>query len=318
MDPADLQSLQSNILFRDTTWTQVTGPLAACAVRPLAKGEALLQPDVPNQHLYLVLSGELDVELASLRSTRHTTIAAGGCAGEISLVDGNPPSARVVASQPTRVLVIPHGVVWTLVDGSHAVARNLLAILAGRMRNENRALVRSIDESALYEHQATVDALTGLHNRRWMTTVFPRALQRCIKEGQPCSMLMADIDHFKAVNDVNGHGGGDAALRKVAELLSVNLRTHDLVVRYGGEEFCVLLPGSDLGPARAAAERIRQMLSATPVVNGDTEFSVTISMGVAAWAPGMDADAMAASADGALYEAKRAGRNCVMVASAGA
>lgn len=315
MDAADLPLVARCALFHGVALENVAHVLERCAVRLLTAGEPLLQPDVPNHHLYLVLDGELDVELLARESLKHTTIGIGGCAGEISLVDGKLPSARVSATRPARVLVVPHDTVWALVDGSHAVARNLLGVLAGRMRNENRALVQSLDQSALFEHQASVDALTGLHNRRWMADAFPRVLQRCIQSGVPCALVVADVDRFKQVNDVHGHPAGDVVLRRVAEVLAQHTRPHDLLVRLGGEEFAMLLPGATAETARAVAERIRVAMAAVETRPAGVEaIRVTLSLGICAWSAGADVDAMMARADHALYRAKHGGRDRVELA----
>jgi len=134
MNATDRALTGQNRLFRDMDFTSVEYMLERCTVRNLAAGESLLQPDIPNHHLYLIFEGKLSVHLAAQESLEHATLGAGECVGEISLVDGKHPSALVVATEPARVLSIPHDTVWSLVDHSHEIARNLLGIVAGRMR----------------------------------------------------------------------------------------------------------------------------------------------------------------------------------------
>lgn len=314
MDQKDYFLIGQNLLFRGVDFVSVQYMLEHCSIRTLAADEKLLQPDMPNQHLYLILEGELSVELIAQEALQHTLLGAGECAGEISLVDGKPPSAVVIATKHARVLAVPHDTVWSLVYGSHAVARNLLEIIAGRMRNDNRALVTSRNRSVQYEHQASVDALTGIHNRRWMNEAFPRALHRCILNRLSCAVLVVDIDHFKRVNDNYGHLVGDVALKTVAATMSSHLRPHDLLVRYGGEEFAVLLPDTALGEAREVAERIRAAIEAQAVEHQDLSFNVTISIGIATGREGVSHETMIGEADQALYRAKESGRNRVEVA----
>jgi diguanylate cyclase (GGDEF)-like protein len=287
--------------------------LERCTLRELATGEKLLQPEVENRHLYMILSGELSVHLVGQATLEHTALVAGECTGEISLVDGKNPSALVVAAKPTRVLVVPHDTVWSMVDQSHDVARNLLAIIAGRMRNDNSALITSHNKRAQYEHQATVDALTGVHNRRWMSDAFPRVLHRCKLDQSSSAILVIDIDFFKRVNDTYGHLVGDAALKSLAKIMQANLRPHDLLVRYGGEEFAILLPDTEMEQARSIAERLRTMVAANEVISGDLVFKITVSIGIAPTTQEGSLEDFFGAADRALYRAKELGRNRVEI-----
>ena len=171
--------------------------------------------------------------------------------------------------------------------------------LSRRVRQQNREL------AAL----SSTDGLTRLPNHSaWLQGV-EREFARCRREGTPAAVLMFDLDHFKAVNDSHGHPAGDEVLRGVAEVLRETLRAQDLPGRYGGEEFGVLLPGTDTARAEAIAERVRRQLEWASFA-GDVK--VTASIGCAQLQPG-DAHAAAwvSRADRALYAAKAAGRNRV-------
>ena len=312
MDAQDRALIEQNQLFRGVEFSCVEYMLEKSELRTLPAGEVLLQPEVGNRHLYLILAGELRVHLIGPQALEYATLHAGECTGEISLVDGKNPSARVIAQIRTRVLAIPHDTVWSLVDQSHEVARNLLAIIAGRMRNDNSALLSSHQQRTQYEHQATVDALTGVHNRHWMDDAFPRVLHRCALNGQHSALMVLDIDLFKRVNDTYGHLMGDAVLKALANVVQHNLRPHDLLVRYGGEEFAILLPGTEADEAQAIAERLRRMVAANEVVYGKTAIKVTVSIGLAIIAPGGAQESSFAAADQALYRAKQAGRDRVV------
>lgn len=307
--------IAQNLLFGNVDFNTVEYMLERSELRELETGEKLLQPELPNTHLYLILEGELSVHLAAHQTVEHASLFAGECAGEISLVDGKNPSALVVAAKPTRVMAIPHDTVWSLVDQSHDVARNLLAIIAGRMRNDNSALISSHNQRAQYEHQATVDALTGVHNRRWMNDAFPRVLHRCALNKQHSAVMVLDIDHFKQVNDNYGHLVGDAALKSLADIMQHNLRPHDLLVRYGGEEFAILLPDTALEEARSIAERLRKMVAANEVVSHGVAFKITVSSGIAPIDDVGELESSFAQADQALYRAKEGGRNRVEIAA---
>ncbi|MBI5891803.1 MAG: GGDEF domain-containing protein [Nitrosomonadales bacterium] len=315
MNAQDRALTEQNSLFDGMDFSGIEYMLERSALRDLIPGEKLLQPELANHYLYLILEGELRVHLIGQATLEHVTLAAGECTGEISLVDGQNPSALVVAVKPTRVLAVPHDTVWSLVDQSHEVARNLLAIIAGRMRNDNSALITSHSKRKQYEHQATVDTLTGVHNRRWMNEAFPRVLQRCAIDALPSAIMVIDIDHFKRVNDTYGHLVGDVALKMMANVMSVNLRPHDLLVRYGGEEFAILLPDTRIEEAKSIAERLRTMISSNEIHSEDQVFRITISIGIAASRKNEKLEDLFGEADRALYQAKESGRNRVEIAA---
>ena len=161
---------------------------------------------------------------------------------------------------------------------------------------------------------ATVDPLTGVFNRRTFIELAERELARCRRGGLPLRLLMLDMDHFKRVNDTRGHLVGDDVLREFARTVADCLRREDLLVRYGGEEFCVLLPGADAGTALTLADRIRATIDGTHMNTRDGPVHITTSVGIC----GDDAklidslDSLLSCADGALYLAKAAGRNQVV------
>jgi len=163
--------------------------------------------------------------------------------------------------------------------------------------------------------QANHDSLTGLYNRRYLDSTLERELARSKREGKSLALLMIDIDYFKTVNDTYGHQAGDEMLIRLAALLSDTARAEDIVCRYGGEEFLLLLPTMSLEKAKSRAEELRYTFSAMVVTFGDFRLKATISVGVAAYpGHGASADELIRSADNALYKAKDSGRNCVVVA----
>lgn len=164
--------------------------------------------------------------------------------------------------------------------------------------------------------RADHDALTGLRNRRWVNDALPRMVQRWRAAERSVSALMVDIDHFKRVNDTYGHAAGDVVLCRVAELITTSIRSTDVAVRLGGEEFFVVLPRADEEQATWVAERIRRALLK---VDWESEVAgleeVTASVGVAELEPGEGLDVWRDRADRALYAAKRLGRNRTEIAS---
>jgi diguanylate cyclase (GGDEF)-like protein/PAS domain S-box-containing protein len=161
------------------------------------------------------------------------------------------------------------------------------------------------------------DELTGLYNRREMYRLLNEEVSRHVRYGRPTSLLMLDIDHFKRVNDTYGHQVGDEALKWIASLIVRAARSLDRPIRYGGEEFAVILPETTQEEAHKLAERLRRLIISHPFLhtsgNGGMVLDMTVSVGVASL-PGVNrtAEALINGADRALYDAKRRGRNCVV------
>ena len=307
------EHLERAKLFANVSLESVEHLFERCERRKLERGDHLLEPDSANSHLYLILGGELRVYLQGRDMPAQAVLGGGDCVGEMSLLDGQPASALVLAAQDSEVLAIPHEVVWSLVDCSHGVARNLLAIIRGRVRDSNQALVAMQVRSLEFVEAGSVDALTGIHNRRWLLEAFPRAMARCERDEKPLCLVIADIDLFRGFNGRFGYLTGDAVLRRMASRLADGLRAQDLIARYGGEEFLILLPQASLEDALPIAERLRELVA---IGSGQqTGEGVTLSCGVAQMTPGETLGALISRADAALLRAKESGRNRVEAAA---
>ena len=165
---------------------------------------------------------------------------------------------------------------------------------------------------------AVTDQLTGLNNRRFLMNQLQGLILRAARGGEPVSVIMADIDHFKMINDTFGHDVGDTVLKELAARLSTNLRPADMPCRMGGEEFVIVMPNTGQDLAALVAERLRQDVAAMPFnVGGGEDLAVTASFGVAGSGPGIDtAERLLKRADEALYRAKQLGRNRVVAEAA--
>lgn len=194
--------------------------------------------------------------------------------------------------------------------------------LAQRKKSEeslnaaNHALNQRVREVELLQHElrelSQRDGLTGLYNRRYLGDAMSRELALADRNKSPLSLVMLDVDHFKSINDNQGHQAGDAVLVQLAKLLTSMSRSTDWVCRYGGEEFLLVFTGASLANAFARAEGIRQACEAQVFAGSGGPLKVTISAGVAAFPEhGTDVDSLLQKADRALYQAKRAGRNHV-------
>ncbi len=192
--------------------------------------------------------------------------------------------------------------------------------LQARLRAGRRILALQgalISARDALKFQATHDPLTGLWNRLASVEALRRELSRSARQKESVSVVMADLDHFKSVNDTYGHMSGDAALRETAQRFLSSVRAYDTVGRYGGEEFMIVLPECDAQGAIHQAERIRGKFAQEPFDLPDAQIAVTLSLGVASVQVkgGLEPDALIWAADQALYRAKARGRNCVEPAS---
>ena len=177
------------------------------------------------------------------------------------------------------------------------------------LEREKTELVRTREQM---RHFAEHDGLTGLWNHRIMVERLQGEVDRSQRDGTPLSIILVDLDYFKRINDTMGHMAGDLTLKETGAIFQRAVRSYDWVGRYGGEEFLLILPGSNFEAARVRAEQLRKTLESTVIVGeGDKTFSVTASFGVAAGYP-TNHEAMIQIADAALYEAKNQGRNCVV------
>jgi diguanylate cyclase (GGDEF)-like protein len=303
--------LNSIALFRDVDPDAVADLLPRCGRMDVAEGQVLLTPERPNECVYVVLSGRLEVRIGALDAPKIADLTIGSCAGEMSLIEDKDPSAYVVAAEETHLMVLSPGLLWQMVERSHAFAKNLLVVLSERVRFDNQFIANSIGVLRKAEQDAITDALTGLNNRHWMHDAFERELERAQRSGAKLCLMMIDVDQFKSFNDEFGHIAGDAVLAAVAETLRSHLRPTDLIARFGGDEFAVLLPNLDLAHATATAERLREEL--VTLRAGGLPTPITISIGVTRASIHDDLNKLVHRADAAMYEAKAQGRDCVRV-----
>jgi diguanylate cyclase (GGDEF)-like protein len=225
---------------------------------------------------------------------------------------GDPDAGQERIEQPLRAGQVSYGSMMLFGEEFSSEDRMTAASLAGQA-------VVALEAARLHRivsNQALVDGLTGLANRRSCEETLASELARAERFPGPLALIVADLDDFKEVNDRYGHQAGDGVLREFAALLTESVRDIDLACRWGGEEFLLVLPGTDLDGAARVAERIRQALRGRIVLSVDGEpISVTASFGVAAYPVCRSASQLFAAADGALYEAKRTGKNRVSTGS---
>jgi len=313
IDEHNTQVLSRQQLFRNVNMKNIEflKLLSLCRYSHLNKGQVVLSREEENHFLYILIKGRLVIQLGKYDDIPLAIVEPGECVGEMSIIDARVSLLQVSASEPTILLSIDQDTLWRMVSVSHEIARNLLYIMSERVRYSNLIIADSLEMQRKYQHSAMTDALTGLHNRGWLDDAFDREIKRSERDQLSLSMIMIDVDNFKQYNDDYGHLGGDRVLVTVANAIRNPLRPNDLVARFGGEEFAVLLPETGRDNAEIIAERLRHHVSqADPgKLNGQHLPKVTISLGIAEFKHGYNLKTMIAAADVAMYHAKRKGKN---------
>jgi diguanylate cyclase (GGDEF)-like protein len=184
-----------------------------------------------------------------------------------------------------------------------------------RQDSLEREKVELLHESNRMRHHAEHDGLTGLWNHRVIVERLGEEMNRSFRDGTPLSVILADVDHFKKVNDSFGHLTGDRVLKEIGTVFTRTLRPYDCVGRYGGEEFLLILPNCGMESALIRGEQLREAVQSTRITDGETLLQVTASFGVASAFPShYEAETVIRAVDAALYRAKSSGRNCVIQA----
>jgi two-component system cell cycle response regulator len=235
-------------------------------------------------------------QVRSLERTRNVPILA------VAEADNNARLVRGLEIGVNDYLIRP-------VDKNEMLARVRTQI------KKKRYTERLRDNVQMKIEMAITDALTGLFNRRYMETHLATLVEQAATRGKPIAVLVVDIDFFKAVNDTHGHDAGDDVLREFALRIRKSIRNIDLACRYGGEEFVIVMPETDMAVATMVAERLRRRIATEPfaIQQGTSNLEVTISIGIAALNDATDnAASILKRADTALYRAKRDGRNRVV------
>ncbi len=265
--------------------------------------EALFHAAEGNYDLMIISLGLKDhdglrlcSQVRSLERTRNVPILA------VAEADNNARLVRGLEIGVNDYLIRP-------IDKNEMLARVRTQIKKKRYTERLRDNVQMSIEMAI------TDALTGLFNRRYMEMHLASLVEQAASRGKPIAVMVLDIDYFKSVNDTHGHDAGDDVLREFAVRIRKAIRNIDLACRYGGEEFVIVMPETDMAVASMVAERIRRRIATEPfpIQQGTKNLEVTISIGLAAiGAPGDNAAAILKRADTALYRAKRDGRNRVV------
>jgi two-component system cell cycle response regulator len=271
-----------------------------------------VEPD-PNEALFHAAEGEYDLMIVSLALANFDALRLCSQVRSLERTRNLPMLAISEADNNTRLVRgLEIGVNDYLL---RPVDRNELLARVRTQIRKKRFSERLRDNAQKSIELAITDALTSLHNRRYMESHLSTLIDQAIGRGKPLSALLVDIDYFKAINDTHGHDAGDDVLREFALRIRKSIRGIDLACRYGGEEFVVVMPETDIAVATMVAERLRRRIATEPfkIEQGQKTVDVTISIGIAALNDAKDnAATVLKRADQALYRAKREGRNRVV------
>jgi diguanylate cyclase len=248
-----------------------------------------------------------DAALAAVLNGMRDQAAAGEKFGE-SLAGANRKLARLGSYETLNEIVL------TLINDNRAMQTKVNG-LTEKLEQSRFKIMRLRSSLNKAEEIGSRDSLTGLGNRRYFDTALGEEVERAHEEGKAMCVSLADIDHFKAINDRFGHMAGDVVLKRFADLLSANIKGEDKVARFGGEEFAIIFPDADLADATAIVNQIHKQLGAkrwAVAASGERLGVVTASFGVARLRDGESADELLRRVDAKLYEAKANGRNRVM------
>jgi diguanylate cyclase (GGDEF)-like protein len=265
------------------------------------------QPLAPQRAAELRMQGWMNLWLASKAALKSMLMCLGG------FMPGRTPSRAELLAENTKL----RQRYQLALQECNAIAQpwpkeNILhSHVAARVRLRCVELAEKIAE---LERLAHTDCLTSLMNRRAFTQAAHAELARMRRNAKPACVLLLDIDHFKAFNDCCGHDAGDQVLKKMAAILRETTRAADVVARWGGEEFMILLPETDVAGAEKVAEKCRTAVQNCPLVCRDHTIGVNITVGVSAISAPDGIEAAIARADAALYQGKNSGRNQVVVA----
>ena len=310
-----LDKLSSAEIFKNVDLTQLQNHMSEINSLEIGNGDILLSTSRRNDEIHFLVAGELKICLNQDGSNEFARVLPGDCVGEISIIDDRPPSAYVKATTDSLVISINRDVLVEMYQQQTNLAANLLKLIADRFRQNTAVLTRTVELQREYQDKSERDGLTGTYNRSWMHDIFPKQIELSQHLGQKISMLMIDADYFKQVNDQFGHQAGDTTLVELTKIIGSCLQEPDLLVRYGGEEFVVLMPGAGVSQAHAVSECIRRKVTQTPIkVDNDKTIEITVSIGIAE--AGME-DSMSdliEKTDKGLYQAKQSGRNQIVVA----
>jgi diguanylate cyclase (GGDEF)-like protein len=287
-------------------------------------GEIIMRENEPGDIFYIIRYGETAIIKGDFQNPTILGFRSiGEAIGEMALLENLPRSATVIALTTVSLWSLSRELFYQFLGENPSFSMNLMNILSGRIRKSEeermRGYAREKEQVVVLEtlsKQATHDPLTGLFNRRYLDQILYGEITHALQNGTAVGIIMADVDHFKQINDKYGHKAGDLMLQALGKLMKSCVRTSDIVCRYGGEEFVIVMPGASTPTVNECAEEIRSRFQEMTVFFEGSEIRSTISLGAAIYPlHGSGVDEVFVRADRAMYRAKQEGRNRVVVFS---
>lgn len=305
------------------TWIEQKKTSQTIMERICQPGEIIIRENEPGDIFYLIREGQTVVIKGDIQSPTILGFRSiGEAIGEMALLENRPRSASVIALDIVSLWSLSRETFYHFLSENPSFSISLMNVLSGRIRKSEeermRSYAREKEQVVVLEtlSKHTHDPLTGLFNRRYLDQILYGEIAHALQSGSLVGILMADVDHFKQINDRYGHKAGDLMLHSLGELMKSCVRTADIVCRYGGEEFVILMPGASEQTVRKCAEEIRVKFQELCLVFNGYEIHATISLGAAIFPlHGSDVDEVFVHADRAMYRAKQEGRNRVVVFS---
>jgi diguanylate cyclase (GGDEF)-like protein len=301
--------------------SEIPAVLSRLSARDLAEGELLFREGEPGTQLYIVRSGGVRVTIRLPDGSEHEVarMGPGDFFGEMSIFDSAPRSASCRAVLPASLYSLSKEGFSALVERRPRTALKLmyrmLNVTTQRLRGTSGFVADMVAWGENARKRAVTDELTGVYNRRFLEDSLDGYLSEAKQKGSPLSLAMVDLDHFREINEANGQSGGDEALKRVVTSFRASLAAADVVARYGGDEFLIILANTGLRDAAARMNAVREQVAAEGAAAAARGPAVTTSIGVASWPDNAaDLPALKAAADAALYRAKEEGRDRVVAA----
>ncbi len=296
---------------------ELEGLLAHLSSRDLAEGELLFSEGDEGNELYIIREGKVRVSIRLPDGSDHeiALLGPGNFFGEMSIFESAPRSASCRATEASSLYSLSKAGFAAIIDQNPRVALKLmyrmLNVVTQRLRDTSSIVSDMVTWGESARKRAVTDELTGVYNRRFLEDSLDGYLAEAREKGAPLTLAMADLDHFRQINEQHGQEKGDEAIKCMASAFRSSLRPTDVIARYGGDEFLLILPST------TSKEAMPLMSAACAKVAGMGIPVVTTSLGIASWPEhAVDLAELKAAADGALYRAKEEGRNRVVCAAA--
>lgn len=290
------------------------------SLRKIGGGEVLFREGDPGNELFIVRSGEVvtSIRLPDGGAREIAVFREGNFFGEMSIFENAPRSATCMAAVPSELLGLHESDFYRMVEECPDIATKvmyrMLNITTQRLRDTGEFLSDMVHWGEAARRRAITDELTGSYNRRFLDDALEREFERAKGSGSALTMAMVDLDFFRQINDRHGDEAGDRCIIEVVRLIRGLLRENDIIARYGGDEFALLLPGIACDDAGKLAEAIRKNVEGLRLLPGDGPGTrLTLSIGLASYPDHEGGSAsLREAADRALYRAKEEGRNRVV------